>query len=210
MDVTCERCGTEYEFDETLVSDRGTTVKCTNCGHLFKVFRRSAEPSRADESTRIWQLRMSSGETQAFGSLKELQRLIAEGKVSEEDKLARTGEGWKRLGDIAELATFFQAARAARKPPPPATPGPPGRQPGGKGTMMGMGGGSAAPAPPRPRAPQPTAPFPTATARAPVPPPSVPAPPASAAPPPASEPPDRKSTRLNSSHNPASRMPSSA
>ena len=141
MDVTCERCGTEYEFDETLVSDRGTTVKCTNCGHLFKVFRRSGEPSRADESTRIWQLRMASGETQSFGSLKDLQRLIAEGKVSEDDKLARTGEGWKRLGDIAELATFFQAARAA-KPRPPA-PAPPGRQQGGKGTMLGMGGGAA-------------------------------------------------------------------
>ena len=37
MDVTCERCGTEYEFDETLVSERGTTVKCTNCGHLFNL-----------------------------------------------------------------------------------------------------------------------------------------------------------------------------
>ena len=32
MDVTCERCGTEYDFDDALVSERGTTVKCTNCG----------------------------------------------------------------------------------------------------------------------------------------------------------------------------------
>jgi predicted Zn finger-like uncharacterized protein len=38
MDVTCDRCGTEYEFEEALVSTRGTTVKCTHCGHLFNVY----------------------------------------------------------------------------------------------------------------------------------------------------------------------------
>ena len=140
MDVTCERCGTEYEFDETLVSDRGTTVKCTNCGHLFKVFRQGGvavaggEP-RKEDTGRIWQLRTQDGETQQFGSLKELQRLIVEGRVSEEDKLTRRGEGWKRLGDIAELQTFFAAARAAR-------PGAPVR---GKSTMLGVGAKAALP-----------------------------------------------------------------
>ena len=38
MDVRCSRCGTEYDFDDALVSERGTTVKCTNCGHQFKVY----------------------------------------------------------------------------------------------------------------------------------------------------------------------------
>ena len=37
MDVRCERCNTEYEFDDALVSERGTTVKCTNCGTCFEV-----------------------------------------------------------------------------------------------------------------------------------------------------------------------------
>lgn len=152
MDVTCERCGTEYEFDETLVSDKGTTVKCTNCGHLFKVFRQGgaavagAEP-RKEDTGRIWQLRTQDGETQQFGSLKELQRLIVEGRVSEEDKLTRKGEGWKRLGDIAELQTFFAAARAAR-------PGAPVR---GKSTMLGVGGRPVVPprAQPAARSPDP-------------------------------------------------------
>ena len=38
MDVRCNRCGTEYEFDDALISERGTTVKCTNCGLQFKVY----------------------------------------------------------------------------------------------------------------------------------------------------------------------------
>src|SRR6188768_2832586 len=103
MDVTCERCGTEYEFDETLVSDRGTTVKCTNCGHLFKVFRPGSEPSVAEApaapAARAWTLETRGGATQQINSLKELQRLITAGEVTSEDRISRSGEGWKRLGD---------------------------------------------------------------------------------------------------------------
>ena len=42
MYVQCERCKTEYDFDDALVSERGTTVKCTQCGHQFKVRRATA------------------------------------------------------------------------------------------------------------------------------------------------------------------------
>ncbi|MCB9591777.1 MAG: zinc-ribbon domain-containing protein [Sandaracinaceae bacterium] len=109
MDVTCERCGTEYEFDETLVSGRGTTVKCTNCGHLFKVFRPDAEAGVA----RTWNVRGADGVVRKLSSLKELQRLITAGTLSEHDEISRGNEPYKRLGDIAELSTFFAAATAA-------------------------------------------------------------------------------------------------
>ncbi len=108
MDVTCERCGTEYEFDETLVSERGTTVKCTNCGHLFKVFRPDAAGG-----AKHWRVRSADGTVRTLSSLKELQRLITAGALSEDDRIARGDEDFKRLGDIAELATFFAAAAAA-------------------------------------------------------------------------------------------------
>ena len=42
MDVKCERCGTEYEFDDARVTETGVNVKCTHCGHLFKVAKRPA------------------------------------------------------------------------------------------------------------------------------------------------------------------------
>jgi len=108
MDVTCERCGTEYEFDETLVSDRGTTVKCTNCGHLFKVFRPDA-----DGAPKHWRVHSADGAVRTLSSLKELQKLITAGQLTENDEIARGDEELKRLGDIAELATFFAAAEAA-------------------------------------------------------------------------------------------------
>lgn len=108
MDVTCERCGTEYEFDETLVSNRGTTVKCTNCGHLFKVFRPDAE----GQSARPWNVQSADGMVRTLSSLKELQRLITGGSLTENDLIARGDDDYKRLGDIAELSTFFAAAAA--------------------------------------------------------------------------------------------------
>ena len=148
MDVTCERCGTEYEFDETLVSDRGTTVKCTNCGHLFKVFR----PDKESSAARAWNIRTADGGARKLSSLKELQRLITAGTLTEDDQIARGNEEFKRLGDIAELSTFFAAAvtsestdvdglgkrerkqtspgmTAAPTPSPRPTPQPPPRTP---------------------------------------------------------------------------------
>jgi len=113
MDVTCSRCGTEYEFDETLVSDRGTTVKCTNCGHLFKVYRPGAEPGADAGEERAWHVRRKNGETETLGSLRQLQQRITHGKLDEDDEISRGGEAWKKLGEIAELQTFFRAAKAA-------------------------------------------------------------------------------------------------
>ena len=40
MDVRCEKCLTVYDFDETQVTPFGVTVKCTQCGNLFKVKRK--------------------------------------------------------------------------------------------------------------------------------------------------------------------------
>ena len=135
MDVTCERCGTEYEFDETLVSDRGTTVKCTSCGHLFKVFRPGSGPSGQD---RNWSIQKRDGTKLVIGSLRELQKLITQGELTEQDEISRSGEGWKPLGSIAELQTFFAAARAVKQSAPP---------PRRDGTLPFETGPAAAPTP---------------------------------------------------------------
>src|SRR5882724_10593793 len=41
MDVRCEKCQTEYELDEARLKPGGVTVKCTHCGHTFKVRKRT-------------------------------------------------------------------------------------------------------------------------------------------------------------------------
>ncbi|HEX6837081.1 MAG TPA: tetratricopeptide repeat protein [Polyangia bacterium] len=172
MDVRCEKCMTVYEFDDTKVGEQGVTVKCTQCGNLFKVKRRErtqelamgaaaarspayVQPAANVPSTQRttvpgipvinrqqppatakvtpaqdpepngWMIRLSSShEIFRFRELTTLQQWIVERKVSRDDEISRTGEQWKRLGGIAELASFFhiveQAAAVARADGPRA------------------------------------------------------------------------------------------
>ncbi|MFZ5890003.1 MAG: zinc-ribbon domain-containing protein [Myxococcota bacterium] len=103
MDVRCNRCATEYEFDDALISERGTTVKCTNCGYQFKVFpsnNQAQEPER-------WVVKSSSGRDIVYTTLRELQRGIAERQVGPNDLLSRGRQPPRPLGSIAELEPFF-------------------------------------------------------------------------------------------------------
>lgn len=179
---------TVYEFDDSKVGEQGVTVKCTQCGNLFKVKRRektaelamgsaaarspayiqpsatpvppptvtpAASPGRATvpgipmlsrqtpssgPKQRVttptpargtpteehgWMIRMANGgEIFRFRELTTLQQWIVERKVTRDDEISRSGDQWKRLGGIAELASFFhvveQAAAVARADGPRA------------------------------------------------------------------------------------------
>jgi predicted Zn finger-like uncharacterized protein len=119
MDVRCERCNTDYEFDDALVSGRGTTVKCTNCGHKFKIRR-----GDGDFSEDFWNVQTHDGRTLVFTSLRELQRAIQTNLVERHDLLSRGGLKQKPIGQIPELAPFFDQRdqrRSQTPPPPPVT-----------------------------------------------------------------------------------------
>lgn len=105
MDVRCNRCGTEYEFDDALISERGTTVKCTNCGLQFKIY-----PSHHSGGPERWVVRTSQGRELVFTSLRELQRGIADRKVGPSDMLTRGQKPPRPLSSIAELEPFFQSS----------------------------------------------------------------------------------------------------
>jgi predicted Zn finger-like uncharacterized protein len=119
MNVTCERCNTEYDFDDTLVSGRGTTVKCTNCGHLFKV-RKSGDPAAAPEK---WVVRTVDGRELQFNALRELQAAITQRTIGREDVLSRGSSRPRRLGAISELEPFFTSTSAPAAPHVTTAPG---------------------------------------------------------------------------------------
>ncbi|HEY8042189.1 MAG TPA: tetratricopeptide repeat protein [Polyangiaceae bacterium] len=119
MDVQCERCKTEYDFDDALVSGRGTTVRCTNCGHQFKVRKQEASEPGADR----WVVRTSTGQELTFLTLRELQRAILAKQVGRADVLRRGQAPPRTLHTIAELEPFFEGRASSR--PPPGIPGAP-------------------------------------------------------------------------------------
>lgn len=139
MNVVCGRCGTEYEFDDALVSARGTTVRCTQCGYQFRV--RPPGVSEAPGRER-WIIRRRSGATRAFYSLSELQRAIHQRQVDIDDEMSRDGTHYRPLRAVAELEAFFE----------PSQKRPVGRDP----TLLGVGkvDGDSPTAPPPPRAMQ--------------------------------------------------------
>jgi predicted Zn finger-like uncharacterized protein len=75
----------------------------------------AASPEPAREPPREWRLRQANGNTFTFRELTTLQKWIIEQKVSRDDEISLSGEQWKRLGNIAELASFFQVVEAAER-----------------------------------------------------------------------------------------------
>ena len=80
MDVKCEKCSTEYEFDDGKVTEAGITVKCTNCGHLFRVVRHRVvfdeQPVVGGDSAPappprppLWMIRDGAGDVREFKDL---------------------------------------------------------------------------------------------------------------------------------------------
>jgi len=113
MDVQCDRCKTEYEFDDALVSGRGTTVRCTNCGHQFKVRQAGGTASSDDR----WTIRTSDGEQVTFLTLRDLQQAILSRQIRRADALLRGAASPRPLGSITELDPFFEGRMSSHPPP---------------------------------------------------------------------------------------------
>src|SRR5690242_416319 len=165
MDVRCEKCQTEYELDEARLKPTGVTVKCTNCGHMFKIRKRAntaaggvprmptaqprpqtssgplSDPMAAspDGSERVWMIRLENGETKTCRELATLQQWIVAGVVTRESLISRTGKTWKRLGDITELAQYFDIADEARTTRDGRKASPTNKVGPVKATMLGVG-----------------------------------------------------------------------
>lgn len=121
MDITCPKCKTEYEFEDDKITAEGVTVKCTSCDYTFKVRKKAVvemepmdfSPAARGSEAKSWMIRTASGKVMKFKELTTLQQWIVERRVSRDDQISKSGETWKRLGDIAELASFFQVVEAA-------------------------------------------------------------------------------------------------
>ena len=113
MEVICSSCGTEYDFDEARVPTDGVTVKCTTCGHIFKVTKQGAvanvnTSAASKKKGANWQIKKQNGDHLSFKALSTLQKWIVERKVSAEDEISRTGDKWTKLADVPEFSGIFK------------------------------------------------------------------------------------------------------
>ena len=121
MEVRCERCRTLYEVDDLQVDEDGLTIRCAHCGQTFRVRKKSfvltetvnpdeerVSLKKKDTQQSGWMVRKRDGSVQMFRELTTLQKWIVESRVSRDDEISRTGNNWKALGTISELASFFE------------------------------------------------------------------------------------------------------
>ena len=128
MDVRCDRCQTEYELDDDSVTEGGASVQCTTCGHTFVVGPDGVTiaqivptppagvsdlvglggPQAAD-----WLLATEDGQTHRFRDLTTLQKWVVERKATREDRVSQRGGPWRPLGEVDELAPFFDVVDQA-------------------------------------------------------------------------------------------------
>lgn len=114
MRVSCERCSTEYDFDATLIARGGTRVRCTNCGHVFRLMPE-------EEVGGNWTVRTLDGDLIEIATIAELKSRIISRELTEDDEIRRGNEAWKPLGEIAELAPHFDASRSRESRPRAST-----------------------------------------------------------------------------------------
>jgi predicted Zn finger-like uncharacterized protein len=137
--VTCTTCGHVFAVRKNTMAtgpvkksalENGTALR--ESPPLAGLPDASAVFEFAPPKPKEWKVRQANNrDTLTFKELATLQRWIIEGKVSRLDEISLTGESWKRLGNIAELAAFFkvvdEAKRGVEQPPP--APGAPERPP---------------------------------------------------------------------------------
>jgi predicted Zn finger-like uncharacterized protein len=122
MDVRCERCQTEYEVEDASVSDLGTEVQCSDCGHLFMVKRACAPASVAalpvsseGHAGTGWKLMTTFGQAHELRDLTQLHKWIIERRVTRNDKVSEDGQSWQTLGSMADLVPFFDIVDSAER-----------------------------------------------------------------------------------------------
>jgi predicted Zn finger-like uncharacterized protein len=120
--VRCPNCGTEFGFDDRQVGE-GVTVRCSVCKHVFKLSTSTAAPP--------WQIRTTDDTSFTAPDVATLREWIAEGRLTPDDQVSRTGRNWMRLGEMTEFADLFglqtgvgQVPVVKPAPPPPAAAQP--------------------------------------------------------------------------------------
>ncbi len=116
MDVQCERCQAEYQLEAARIPPGGASVRCTACGHVFRVSRPGEDAGEAAaagaRSSRDWRLRRVDGAVIPFKDSSVLQQWILEGQATREDELSPDGVAWRRLGEVPQLLPVFERVDA--------------------------------------------------------------------------------------------------
>jgi len=128
MEVRCDRCQSICNLEDTQAS--AGSVQCSDCGHIIMIAP-SGQPTPPPEGPVTpppdnlrWVVETVHGRSLSGPDVATLHRWIIERRVTREDRISLNGQGWQRIGDVAELAPFFEIADSAERSRRADAPGP--------------------------------------------------------------------------------------
>ena len=104
MEACCPHCGGSQLIDAGVLPAAGGNLTCRACGDDF--WARTV-PRQNDSG---WFLRRRDGSRENVSDMASLVALLRDGRASLEDEISRTGDSWRRLAEIVELATMTPGA----------------------------------------------------------------------------------------------------
>ncbi|MGM0595522.1 MAG: tetratricopeptide repeat protein [Myxococcota bacterium] len=115
MDISCNNCGTEYEFDLNSIPAGGIRVKCEECQNIFVVYPEDEAPEDSieskdeanNENEKVFTIKKDNGQLLEFTELETLHQWIIEGIADEQSQITSTGDSWAYLSDLEELEDVF-------------------------------------------------------------------------------------------------------
>jgi predicted Zn finger-like uncharacterized protein len=130
MEVRCDRCQTEHKLEDAHAGGSGGSVQCSDCGHVILVGAGVTStpilsgPDTPPPETGDWRVETTHGRSLRAPDVATLHRWIIERRITREDRISREGQASQRIGDVAELAPFFEVADSAERTRRADTPGP--------------------------------------------------------------------------------------
>jgi predicted Zn finger-like uncharacterized protein len=116
MEVRCERCRAQYVFADDQVTEQGLTVRCSNCGHLFKVKKKALVvtlPVSADEAAK--EQPVSAADTARAAAVQAAAQAVMADAERREWTLRQPGGQTYGFRDMSTLHRWIVERKAHRE-----------------------------------------------------------------------------------------------
>jgi hypothetical protein len=111
VEIVCPSCTASFQFapPESLLENKGASLRfrCSNCDHRFEFTPDVVRPAMTAEVDDHILIRTRNHQRYMAFNWEEVYKLITDGYVKQEDKLAAYGEDWKLGSKFPQLLPFF-------------------------------------------------------------------------------------------------------
>ena len=111
VEIVCPSCTASFQFapPESLLENKGALLRfrCSNCDHRFEFTPDVVRPALTAEVDDHILIRTRNHQRYMAFNWEEVYKLITDGYVKQEDKIAAYGKNWQAASNFPQLLPFF-------------------------------------------------------------------------------------------------------